>query len=190
MPNRKRFITCICLLMVIVGYQTADAQQQLPFGAKARFGMDKGAISDVAFTPDGKTLTTVSRNGTIRFWNTTNGDQRFPTVAHKRVGTVLAFSPDGTILAAVGLCNTIRLWNVTDGKLGSTFVAGHFNVEAIAFSPDDALLASGGWDDLTLWDVRRDRRLRTFREESARIQALTFSPDGQTLVSGNIEGKL
>ena len=153
MPNRKRFITCICLLMVIVGYQTTDAQQQLPFGAKARFGMDKGAISDVAFTPDGtrlaiasrigvwlyeaatgeetalepatpfdvsaiaftpdgKTLTTVSRNGTIRFWNTTNGDQRFPAVAHKRVGTVLAFSPDGTILTTVGLRNTIRLWNV------------------------------------------------------------------------------
>ena len=47
-----------------------------------------GRVDALAFSPDGKTLTTVSQNGTIRFWGTTNGDQRFPAI----------WSADGTIL--------------------------------------------------------------------------------------------
>ena len=59
----KHFMAHICLLMFIVGYHNVDAQDQLPFGAKARPGMDKGAISDTAFTPDGTRLAIASNVG-------------------------------------------------------------------------------------------------------------------------------
>ena len=63
MTDWNRLITHICILILIVGYQNLDAQQQLPYGAKARFGMNKGAISDVVFAPDGTRLAIASNVG-------------------------------------------------------------------------------------------------------------------------------
>ena len=49
--------------MLIVACQNLDAQQQLPYGIEARFGVDKGAIRDVAFTPDGTRIAIASNIG-------------------------------------------------------------------------------------------------------------------------------
>ena len=59
----NHLIASICLLMFLTGYQNVEAQQQLPFGAKARLGINKGVISDVAFTPDRTQIAVASRIG-------------------------------------------------------------------------------------------------------------------------------
>ncbi len=70
MTGCKVFIAFICLLLLIIGIrQNVGAQQQLPFGAKARFGINKGAISDTAFAPDRRNLASWSADGTILLWD-------------------------------------------------------------------------------------------------------------------------
>jgi WD40 repeat protein len=72
----------------------------------------KGAVSGVAYSPDGRTLATGSWDGTVCLWDSETGGRRacyqWPT------GKVfaLAYSPDGLRLAAAGEKGTIAMWDV------------------------------------------------------------------------------
>lgn len=72
----------------------------------------KGTVSDVAYSPDGRTLATGSWDSTVRLWDPETGAERacyqWPT------GKVfaLAYSPDGLRLATAGEKGTIAVWDV------------------------------------------------------------------------------
>ena len=106
-----------------------------------------GWVSALAFSPDGKTLTTVTqsgtKSGTIRFWDTTDGDQHFPAIGHKSVGTVLAFSPDSRTLATGNADDTIHLWDIEKEKAETIRHESMRTPTALAFSPDGTTLANG-----------------------------------------------
>ena len=116
----------------------------------------------MAFSPDGHTLASSDRNGTIRLWNI--ADPGYP----RRLGQPLtgrgvevnsvAFSPDGHTLASGGVDGTIRLWDVTDPAdpraLGQPLTGSTVAVDSVAFSPDGHTLASGSDDGTTrLWNL-------------------------------------
>jgi WD40 repeat protein len=75
-------------------------------------GGGRGAVSSVAFSPDGKTLASGGVNGTVRLWDLAT---RKPLGTPLTVGgagpvTSLAFSPDGKTLVGVGAGGTVQLW--------------------------------------------------------------------------------
>jgi WD40 repeat protein len=75
-------------------------------------------ITWATFSPDGKTLASMARDQTLRFWDVSTGKQRF---AHKQEGELIrcvAFSPDGKILASVpGPNGQIQLWGPATGRI-------------------------------------------------------------------------
>ena len=68
-----------------------------------------GAVTSVAFSPDGHTLASGSLDGITRLWN-------LPQTILTGGGNVvsLVFSPGGDTLAGGSLDGTVRLWTVTD----------------------------------------------------------------------------
>ncbi len=68
-------------------------------------------VGDVAFSADGSTLIAASRNGTLRFYNTTDYQTLFDFTAPGRV-SALALSPDGGLLATGDFNGEVHLWKI------------------------------------------------------------------------------
>jgi hypothetical protein len=68
----------------------------------------------MAFSADGKTLTSASMDGTIRRWEVSTGKNRL--TIQKRWLCSAAFSPDGKTIAGGSAEGTITLWSVTAGN--------------------------------------------------------------------------
>jgi WD40 repeat protein len=73
-----------------------------------------GQMRKVAFSPNGKYLTTVGSDDTARVWSVTSGRE----VVRLRQGRVLdiAFSPDSKYLATAGSDDMARVWDATSGR--------------------------------------------------------------------------
>ena len=99
MTNHKYFIISIGLLLIFtVGHQGVNAQQHLPFGAKAQLGINKGEISDVAFTPDGTQIAVASSIG-IWLYDAATGTEIALEPATPFGVSAIVFSPDAKTLA-------------------------------------------------------------------------------------------
>ena len=114
----------------------------------------KGMVLSVAFSPDGKTLASGSRDNTIGLWEVSSGRLIRSFEGHGSGINSVAFSPDGKTLASGSDDETIKLWEVSSGRLIRSF-EGHSNwVESVAFSPDGKTLASGSYDTtIKIWST-------------------------------------
>ena len=68
----------------------------------------------LAFSPDGRTLASGSRDNTIRLWDVDTGRYLVTLQEHKGDVETLAFSPDGRTLASGGNNKTLELWDTTE----------------------------------------------------------------------------
>lgn len=140
------------------------------------------AVRDMALTPDGRTLVTVSKDGTVRRWSVTDGaPQGEPLVGHQGAVQALAVKPDGTFFSG-GADGTVRRWDTAGTEVGEPIaVAGPVN--AIAANADGTSIAIGdetgslqylSGDGVPVGDPLTD--------VGAPVDDLAFTPDGQRLV--------
>ncbi len=119
-----------------------------------------------AFSPDGKTLATVTADIStsavvgVRLWDlaTSRVKRRLntPPIAIEAV----AFSPDGRLLATGGNDALIRLWNVSTGQEIQSLNGHTDSVLNVVFSPDGRFILSQGNDrTVRLWDVSTGQEL-------------------------------
>jgi eukaryotic-like serine/threonine-protein kinase len=150
----------------------------------------------LAFSPDGRRLATLSREGIVTVHDATRwgGETSLRFRAHK--GSVrgrLSFSPDGRRLVVPGDEDTVNIWDATTAEPPSTprlTLRGHRDqVWGVAFSPDGRWVASGGEDNLVkLWDAEAGGEpVRTFRGHSGIVSRVVFSPDGKRLASASFD---
>ncbi|MGL4503085.1 MAG: WD40 repeat domain-containing protein, partial [Planktothrix sp.] len=63
-----------------------------------------------AFSPDGQTLASCSRDNTVKLWQVKTGREIRTLPGHTRATCAVAFSPDGQTLATGGDDGTIKIW--------------------------------------------------------------------------------
>jgi RNA polymerase sigma factor (sigma-70 family) len=148
-----------------------------------------GMVWAVAFSPDGKTLATVSglydKPGELILWDAVTGKEKARAREPKGIRSV-AFSPDGKLIATADYYdNHVRLRDPETGTVRTVLDQGSPN-NAVAFSPDGKLLAVGLLQDksVKLWDVAGGREVRTLRGHTDWVPHVAFSPDGRLLASG------
>jgi RNA polymerase sigma factor (sigma-70 family) len=164
-PDSKTLYACNGNHVSILRWDAATGKA-LPL-----IGKHDGGISDIALSPDGRSVAAASMGGSVYLWETTTGQKRFVT-KDAGLADVIAFSPDGRLLAVVNKGTStlitgneriplgietreqVRLIRVADGKVIRRF-SGHLGgINCVSFSPDGHNLASGGLDSTTLvWDV-------------------------------------
>ncbi|MDF5723242.1 MAG: AAA-like domain-containing protein [Rhizonema sp. PD37] len=148
-------------------------------------------VNSVAFSPDGKTLDSASRDGTIKLWNVATGKEISTLSGHKDSVNSVAFSPDGKTFASASADKTVKLWNVATGKEISTWSGHKSSVYSVAFGPDSKTLASASADKtIKLWNVATGKEISTLSGHQSYVSSVTFSPDGKTLASASGEGTI
>ncbi|MDH7488023.1 MAG: hypothetical protein QHH80_00745 [Anaerolineae bacterium] len=132
----------------VISPSNAERMTQL-----ARWG--KGAIMQVAYSPDGRLLAAGSSLGIYLYDAGTLKEARFLETTSPVYS--VAFSPDGSLLASGSADYTVRVWRVADGSLVRSLEGHTHRVESVAFSPDGSLLASGSMDGtVRLWGVAKE----------------------------------
>src|SRR5436853_4670978 len=70
----------------------------------------QGSILSVAFSPNGATLASGSRDATIKLWNVQTGKAEKTLTEHKEDVYSVAYSPQGDLAASGSGDKTIKLW--------------------------------------------------------------------------------
>ena len=142
-----------------------------------------GRVRRIAFSPDGRHLTSGSSDRTVRIWDLESGESR---VLEGHAGGVnsVAFSPDGRHLASGSSDRTVRIWDL-ESREGRVLEGHAGGVNSIAFSPDGRQLASGSSDGtVRVWDLASGES-RVLRGHAGGVNSVAFSPDGRYLASGS-----
>jgi WD40 repeat protein/beta-lactamase regulating signal transducer with metallopeptidase domain len=154
---------------------TADQHgDALPAGVLTRLGTTRlrhaADVTFVSFGPDGKTLVTAARDGTVRLWELATGKE------------VRRFTrPKG------GAAKPVK-----GGIDAMMLMAGQNDASSfrVAFAPGGKTLAAAGGNLIQLWEVATGKELHTIHGPGGGLGGLLFSPDGRTLVGRTQNGTL
>ncbi|WP_457033795.1 nSTAND1 domain-containing NTPase [Kitasatospora sp. P5_F3] len=158
-------------------------------------------VTNVTFSPDGRTVLTASEGGWTQLWDVT--DPARPVGPSRLSGptrpVALAFSGDGSHVIMAddsgpgSGSGSVSRWRVTPRTAPGLTVAlpaVDVGLTAAAFSPDGRGLAVGGFKGVHRWDVSdpaHPRELPSLASESDEaVEAVAFNRDGTALAVGTI----
>lgn len=102
----------------------------------------EGGAFRLAFHPSGKSLATVSVDGSVLIWDHITGEMLFDLGSRDLTAQDVAFDPSGRYLVAGGGDGALRVWDCKSWRLADV-VELDASVRTLAFDAEDGLLIVG-----------------------------------------------
>lgn len=141
-----------------------------------------GLIRDMAWSPDGTQIVTVSDDGTARWWDANTGAALNNVALDEGALTAVEYSPNGQFVAVgTSQIGQVVLFDAVTKAEVATYTVNSAGIAGIDFSPDSALLVIGGSDNtVSIWSTQNDQPLTTFSVNDP-VRDVAFSNDGTFL---------
>lgn len=149
------------------------------------YGGHTDAVNTVAWSHDGKRVSSGSDDTTVQVWDALTGHHPLIYHGHSKGVNAVAWSPDGKHLASASDDNTAQVWDVT-GKTLLVYRQHKDNVRDVAWSPPDGrYIASASWDGtVQIWDTATEERFLTYNGHAGyEVYGVAWSPDGKYIAS-------
>ncbi len=157
---------------------------------------EPGSVLALAFSPDGETLASGSRDTTIRLWDTETTHHKVTLTGHGGRVTTVVFSSDGKTIASGATYthwnsdSSIRLWDAKTGKHLRTIESPTL-VRKLAFSPDNETLASININNaIRIWNINTGELKvdLTKQRVKSNSEPISVFPDGKKEIYENDDG--
>ncbi len=147
-------------------------------------------VTDVAFSPDGRTLALATWNHTVQLIDLETNAIRVLSGYGQSVKTVV-FTPDGRTVIAGGWGGQIMTWDVATGKNSKPLLGHRGDIVGLAIHPNGKFLASSSWDStVRIWDLTTKTQSHILTEHHRIVFDVAFSPDGNHLASASDDGTI
>ena len=137
----KALTALLILLVLASAIAFADEEAKPEFVIDA--GGHTGAVNDIAYSPDGKTIASASEDKTIRIWRAEDGACLRVLRGHRRSVCGVRYHPDGQRLISAGEDGTVRIWNLATGET-ETLLCPPNCESSFDMSKDGTRIAVGG----------------------------------------------
>jgi WD40 repeat protein len=146
-------------------------------------------VSSILFSPDGKTILTISNN-TATIWDAVTRKEVKKFEGYISDLSSVVFSPDGKTALTRSYDKTAQVWDVVTGKKVQKFEGHTRDLSSAVFSPNGKTVLTTSRDETArIWDVVTGEELVIVYDVMPYQKIASFSPDGKTILIGGVGKK-
>ena len=108
-----------------------------------RADFERGSHIAVAFSADGKRISTRGTGRTVTLWDTRSGQQLRTLKGHENTVASMAFSHDGQLVVTGSEDQVVKVWEAQTGQVLRSYQGHTGSISSVAFSPDGKRIVSG-----------------------------------------------
>lgn len=147
------------------------------------------AVLSCAFSPNGSSIVSSSRDGSVRIWSAATGKCQKTLLGHKDWITACAFSPDSQKLATVSWDFNVKIWDATSFEELHTLTGHGGGVTDCSWAPSSKVLVTSSFDGtLRLWDVVDGVPVNTMEGHQSRVNGCAWLEKGTKIASASDDG--
>ena len=157
----------------------------IPAGMKtALYPSHTGAVTGLAWHPDGDFIATTSNDGTCIIWNPNTAEPITTLTGHTHEITGVAWHPSGDLIATTSEDYFI-IWDPHTGQKRTTFTGHTSWVSGVAWHPTGNLIATTSWGgSCIIWNPHTGEKIITFiTGHTDEVTNVAWHPSGGLLAT-------